>query len=142
MRKPWSVTTTVRNPGRLRDFLGVLLQLENSDWNHENQKKYQVLLIQNRLYGYENPQFYNNLSQDEVDLIDDYSKEISFETAEKIFNEKNYEDPPMRGPYKNRHPLRSLVPRPHPKNWTGPGNEATRYVQIADSTFADMYLRL
>lgn len=109
MKKPWSVTTTVRNPGRLRDFLVVLRQLENSDWNHENQKKYQVLLIQNRLYGYENPQFYNNLSQDEVDLIDDYSKEISFETAEKIFNEKDYKDPPMRGRQSLNRSLKSGV---------------------------------
>ena len=107
MKKPWSVTTTVRNPGRLRDFLVVLRELENSEWNHENQMKYQVLLIQNRLYGYKKPQFYNNLSQDKVDLIDDYSKEISFEAAEEIFNEKDYEDPPMRG-RQSLNPLKKL----------------------------------
>lgn len=107
MKKPWSVTTTVRNPGRLRDFLVVLRELENSEWNHENQMKYQVLLIQNRLYGYKKPQFYNNLSQDKVDLIDDYSKEISFEAAGEIFNEKDYEDPPMRG-RQSLNPLKKL----------------------------------
>lgn len=97
IKKPWSVTTTVRNPDRLRDFLAVLRKLENSEWNHENQKKYQILLIQNRLYGYGKQQFYNGLSDSQVSLMDDLSKEISFEQAEKIFNVKNYEDPPMRG---------------------------------------------
>ena len=40
-------------------------------------------------------------------MIDDYSKEISFETAEKIFNEKNYKDPPMRG-RQSLNPLKKL----------------------------------
>lgn len=97
MKKPWSVTTTVRNPGRLRDFLAVLQKLENLEWNHENQMKYQILLIQNRLYGSGSSQFYKRLPDSQVGLIDDPSKEISFEQAKEIFDVKNYEDPPMRG---------------------------------------------
>ena len=97
MKKPWSITTTVRNPDRLRDFLAVLQKLEDSEWNHENQKKYQILLIQARLYGYGKHQFYNGLTDEQIELIDDSSREISFEQAEDIFNEKNYKDPPMRG---------------------------------------------
>jgi hypothetical protein len=97
MKKPWSITTTLRNPERLRNFLLVLKQLENSEWNLKNQKKYQILLIQNRLYGYGNRQFYNGLPQEKIDLVDDPSKEISFEQAEEIFVAKNYEDPAMRG---------------------------------------------
>jgi hypothetical protein len=97
MKKPWSITTTLRNPERLRNFLIVLKQLENSEWNFENQKKYQILLIQNRIYGYGNQQFYNGLSQDKIDLINDPSKDITFEQAEDIFNTKDYEDPAMRG---------------------------------------------
>ena len=96
-KKPWSVTTTVRNPDRLRGFLAVLQELEGSDWNHENQKKYQILLIQSRLYGYGKQQFYNGLTDEQIELIDNPSTEISFEQAEEIFDEKNYEDPPMRG---------------------------------------------
>ena len=46
MKKPWSITTTLRNPGRLRDFLVVLKRLENSKWTFENQIKYQILLNQ------------------------------------------------------------------------------------------------
>ena len=97
MKKPWSITTTLRNPDRLRDFLIILRQLENSEWNSESQKAFQILLIQNRKYGYGSPQFYNGLSQEAISLIDDLSREISFSQAEEIFNAKNYEDPPMRG---------------------------------------------
>ena len=99
MIKPWSITTALRNPERIRGFLAVLKQLEGYEWkgNPENQKKYQMLLIQTRLYGYRNQQFYKGLSQDMIDLIDDPSQEITFEQAEEIFNTKNYEDPAMRG---------------------------------------------
>ena len=97
MKKPWSITTTLRNPERLRNFLIILKQLENSEWSFENQKKYQILLIQNRVYGYGSRQFYNGLSQNQIDLVDDSSQDISFEQAEEIFNAKNYEDPAMRG---------------------------------------------
>ena len=97
MKKPWSITTTLRSPERLRNFLVVLQQLENSEWTFENQKKYQILLIQNRKYGFGSRQFYNGLSQEQINLIDDSSKEISFKQAENIFNAKNYEDPAMRG---------------------------------------------
>ena len=97
MKKPWSITTTLRNPERLRDFLIVLKQLENCEWNIENQKKYQILLIKERLYGYGNNQFYNGLPQDKIDLIDDLEKDIPFYKAKEIFDSKKYEDSPMRG---------------------------------------------
>ena len=97
MKKLWSITTTLRNPERLRDFLFVLKQLENLEWNFENQKKYQILLIQNRVYGYGNSQFYKDLSQDQINVLNDLTKEISFEQAEEIFIVKDYEDPAMRG---------------------------------------------
>ncbi|NTV22020.1 MAG: AlwI family type II restriction endonuclease [Candidatus Yonathbacteria bacterium] len=107
MKKPWSITTTLRNPERLRNFLIVLQQLENFEWNLENQKKYQILLIQNRIYGYGSRQFYNGLMQDHVDLVDDPSRDISLEQAEEIFNAKNYEDPAMRG-RQSMNPLKKI----------------------------------
>jgi hypothetical protein len=97
MKKPWSITTTLRNPGRLRDFLIVLKQLENCKWDLESQRKYQILLIKERVYGYGSNQFYNGLSQEQIDLIDNQTKTITFEQAETIFNAKKYEDPSMRG---------------------------------------------
>ena len=50
MRKPWSISTTVRNPERLRDFLRVLKQLEGQSFDTSNQIKYQVLLIKEHIY--------------------------------------------------------------------------------------------
>ena len=107
MKKPWSITTTLRNPERLRSFLIVLKQLEGENWNLENQRKYQILLIKERVYGYGNTQFYNGLTQGQIDLIDNQIKEISFEKAEEIFNAKNYEAPAMRG-RQSMNPLKKI----------------------------------
>lgn len=50
MKKPWSISTTVRNPERLRSFLGILKQLEEEYFNTDNQVLYQVLLIKEHFY--------------------------------------------------------------------------------------------
>ena len=89
MKKPWSISTTVRNPERIRDFLIILKTLEGFEWNKENQTKFQILLIKNRLYGYGNPQFYTGLEQKYVELLDS-EKEITFSQAKKILETKNY----------------------------------------------------
>jgi len=90
-RVPWSISTTVRNPERLRDFLRVLKQLEGSDFKSENQIQYQVLLIKERLYS---P---TKIPSSHRSLIDDFAKEIPLDIARKIFDFQHYEDPPMRG---------------------------------------------
>jgi hypothetical protein len=88
---PWSISTTVRNPDRLRDFLKILKQLEGSDFKSKNQIQYQVLLIKERLYRPTKiPSSYRS-------LIDDFTKEIPLDVARKIFDLQHYEDPPMRG---------------------------------------------
>lgn len=51
MKKPWSVTTTLRNPERLMGFLRVIDLLDGSAWDSNTQVKYQTLLIQHREYG-------------------------------------------------------------------------------------------
>ena len=95
MRKPWSISTTVRNAERVRDFLVVLEVLDGCEWSFENQKKYQILLIKNRKYGKTN-QFYNGLNKEHIKLLQS-SKEITYEQAEEIFEAKKYRDPAMRG---------------------------------------------
>jgi len=92
LRKPWSISTTVRNPERLRDFLQVLKRLEGQEFPPENQVKYQVLLIQAKVYKPTMlPEIYKNL------FNDPNPNSISYEQAQAIFNIKEYEDPPMRG---------------------------------------------
>lgn len=97
MLKAWSITTTVRNPERLRDFLVALKPLENKDWDKANQENYQKLLIKNRLYGFGNMQFYNGLTIDIVKLINDTDSEIDDNTIDEIIRLKNYTDFAMRG---------------------------------------------
>lgn len=45
--KPWSISTTVRNPARLRDFLQVLADLAGKPFDASAQREYQIRLIQN-----------------------------------------------------------------------------------------------
>jgi len=72
-------------------------ELDGEEWNYENQKKFQILLIKNRLYGFDKPQFYKNLSTNSKEKIKDTNSELTYEDAKKIFEEKKYIDPPMRG---------------------------------------------
>lgn len=87
----WSFSTTVRNPERLREFLRVLKLLEHQPFNAENQIKYQVLLIQNRLYK---PK---NIPLKYVKYFEDMENEIPYKVAKDVFDFQEYRDPPMRG---------------------------------------------
>jgi hypothetical protein len=97
MKKPWSITTTMRNPDRLVGFLGVLSLLDGAEWSDDTQIRFQTMLIQHRVYGYGRSQFYSNLPDTIVKLLDDASREMTYQEAEAIFCLKNYVDPPMRG---------------------------------------------
>ncbi len=102
MKKLWSISTTVRNPERLRNFLRVLKKIEGELWNNETQCKYQILLIQERVYGFGNPQFYNAsrqckaLTRDQIRLIESMEP-ITYGRAKEIFETKEYVDPAHRG---------------------------------------------
>lgn len=89
--KAWSISTTVRSPERIRNFLQILKQIEGQVFNEAMQVKYQVLLIQNRLYK---P---TDIEHKYQPYFDDLESEITFEIAQDIFNYQHYEDPPMRG---------------------------------------------
>jgi len=91
MKKPWSISTTVRNPERLRDFLSVLKKLETQEFNEENQIKYQVLLIQDNFYK---PQ---NIPQEFRKYYEDPELRMPYRIAKEIFKTQDYEAPPMRG---------------------------------------------
>ncbi len=83
----WSVSTTVRNPERIRSFLKVLKEMEGEFWTKETQKKYQILLIKNKVYGYGEPQFHNGLPSKYDNWL---NKNITYEQAEKILEYKDY----------------------------------------------------
>ena len=108
MRKPWSITTTIRNPFRLRSQLELLKKgCVGGAWNTQAQIRFQVILIQHRLYGYGSTQFLNNLSGHHRRIIEDSEYPLSYEEALDIFNSKNYEDPAMRG-RQSFNPLKKL----------------------------------
>ncbi len=122
--KPWSISTTVRNPERLRDFLRVLKQLEGETFTKDNQIKYQILLIKERLYK---P---NNIPQKYQKYYNDPALEIPFPVAKDIFDYQNYEDPPMRG--------RQSV---NPLNKLGFAIARERYGPIKITKLGNLFLR-
>src|SRR3989338_6266061 len=97
MLKAWSITTTVRNPERLRDFLIALKPLENKVWDKDSQEKYQKLLIKNRLYGFGSTQFYNGLTANIINIINDTDSEIGDDTIDEILKLKKFTDFAVRG---------------------------------------------
>ena len=95
----WSMSTTVREAERIIGFLKTAKELEGQAWTKENQEKFQILLIKNRLYlcDPDNSQIYNNLNYQQCELLRNKEIEMSFLQAKDIFYSKNYQDPPMRG---------------------------------------------
>lgn len=90
-RLPWSISTTVRNPARLRDFLLVLERFQGRPFDSQTQKEYQIALIQERLY--QPSQIPESLKL----RYHDYEQPLSWEDAKCIFEMKKYVDPAMRG---------------------------------------------
>jgi len=95
MKKPWSISTTVRNAERIRNFLIALKEFDGEVWNKEKQIQYQILLIQRKYYGLTN-QFFNGLSPKQIEQLN-APEGLTFEQAQDIFHSKNYTDPSMRG---------------------------------------------
>ena len=94
--KPWSISTAVRNPDRVRGFLRVLTQMDGREWNNESQLGFQARLLQARLYGVFNNQFYNGLTKKQIGLLES-GDDIGLDEAHRIIAAKHYEDPSMRG---------------------------------------------
>jgi len=102
----WSVSTTIRNPERIRSFLQVLKLMEGEVWNSDTQRKYQILLIQHKVYGFGEPQFHSTLTEEQNKWV--YSDAFSYEQAENILNTKQYEGGgEMRG-RQSFNPLRKM----------------------------------
>lgn len=93
---PWSLSTTVRNPERLLGFLAAIEEMEGEVWDREAQVRFQTILIQRRLYGYGERQFYLGLETRDIDMLEG-EEPIAFAAAQRIFSLKQYRDPPMRG---------------------------------------------
>lgn len=97
MRKPWSITTTVRNPLRIKDFLSAASELCGRTWDKDTQRDFQKILIQKRLYGFDSAQFYNGLPSEITSLLDNTDVEIPMGVIDEILAVKDYRDFDMRG---------------------------------------------
>ena len=85
----WNFSTSVRNPERLPDFLKVAAKLEGKIWNDESQEKFQILLIQYRLYlDSDNTQSLNKLSEEQKSWLIDITNEMTFDEAQSIYRAK------------------------------------------------------
>lgn len=93
MDQLWSASTTMRNPERTQFFLQVAAELEGEVWTHETQRRLQALLIQRRFYV----PTADGLTQAQLELLGDYSRQMTYDEARDIFDSKGYTDPPMRG---------------------------------------------
>ena len=91
LKSPWSISTTVRNPERLLEFLKTLKRLEGKEFNNENQELYQIFLIKARLYKpIDIPIKYQK-------YYENFNEEMPLSIAKEIFENQQYEDPAMRG---------------------------------------------
>lgn len=79
MKKPWSLSTTVRNPERILPFLRVLKEIEGESFDEQWQEKFQTLLIQNRLYK---P---TGLSEKQLNYYETAEDKMNLAQAEEIF---------------------------------------------------------
>ena len=89
----WSASTTMRNPERTYSFLKTIKEVEGMPWNDETQMRLQSLLIKNRFYKPTK----ENLSQHQIDILEDLNYQMSYAEARDIFDSKKYTDAPMRG---------------------------------------------
>lgn len=89
----WSASTTMRNPERTFSFLKTIKEIEGMLWDDETQMCLQSLLIKNRFYKPTK----ENLSQHQIDILEDLNYQMSYTEARDIFDSKKYTDAPMRG---------------------------------------------
>ena len=91
--KAWSISTTIRNPERIPDFVKAAKPIIGSSWNKDTQIEYFANQIAIRIYKPTD----SNLSAKSIQLLNDEDAEISVAKAYDIIEEKNYTDVHMRG---------------------------------------------
>lgn len=91
MKKIWSLSTTVRNPERILPFLRVLKEMNGESFDESGQVKFQILLIQNRLYR---P---TGLSKRLLKYYETSGDKMSFGEAQEIFEHMKSRSDVLRG---------------------------------------------
>jgi len=92
--KVWSISTTIRNPESIPDFMQAVQPIVGSSWrSKDTQIEYFANQIAIRIYKPTE----SNLSAKSIQLLNDDDAEISLARAYEIIEEKNYTDVHMRG---------------------------------------------
>jgi hypothetical protein len=91
--KAWSISTTIRNPERIPDFMKAVEPIVGSSWSKDTQIEYFANQIATRIYKPTDA----NLSAKNIRLLSDEDSEITVAKAFEIIDEKDYTDVHMRG---------------------------------------------
>ncbi len=91
--KTWSISTTIRNPERIPEFMKAVEPIVGSKWNHETQTEFFANQIARRIYTPTK----KNLTAKTIQLIQDEDSEITLPQAHEIIEEKNYREIHLRG---------------------------------------------
>jgi len=123
METLWSMSTTIREAERIPDFIKTAKEIDGQEWTKEIQEKFQILLIKNRQYLNSGKiQDFNKLSDEQIMILKDKSRLMTYEEAASIFYSKDYESPDMRG----RQSMSPLVK-------LGLVDKSSGYIRLTDS---------
>jgi hypothetical protein len=92
--KVWSISTSIRDPLRVPDFLRALAQVEGRVWDHKAQDDFYIHQIALRVRKKISRA---KLSTESIRLLDSSEDDLSYEQARKIFDENQYVGDGMRG---------------------------------------------
>lgn len=92
--KVWSISTSIRDPLRVPDFLRALEQVEGRVWDHKSQDDFYIHQIALRVRKKISRA---KLSIESIRLLDDSEDDLSYDQARRIFDENEYVGDGMRG---------------------------------------------
>jgi len=92
--KVWSISTSIRDPLRVPDFLRALAEVEGRVWDHKSQDDFYIYQIALRVRKKISRA---KLSAGSIRLLDGSEDDLSYEQARKIFDENQYVGDGMRG---------------------------------------------
>lgn len=92
--KFWSISTSIRNPERIPDFMRAIALMEGRTWDVQAQADYYIHQIALRIRSKIRR---SNLSAESLAALDSPTETITFDQAKKIYEENNYVGDGMRG---------------------------------------------
>ena len=92
--KTWSISTSIRNPERIPDFMRAIALMEGRTWDIQAQTDYYIHQIALRIRSKIRR---TNLSPESLAALDGATETLTFDQAKKIYEENEYVGDGMRG---------------------------------------------